>query len=309
MLAVAEQLDRAGLRGHRDAVRPSQEARPRAEGRPLGATPPAPPADHRDAAARGLWAVQGVRALSAGALRVLDGVSRPGRDPPGAHLGRVEPGPPVGAGRCKAARAVGIDPLVNLIFSESPKHTDEYYAERARQAAGLDVFRLCLKDPGGLLTPERMRTLVPAILANANGKYVELHSHCTTGLGPLNALEAVQLGIRTVNVGVPPLANGTALPSVFNIASNLRAMGLSAGDRRGAAADRRGAAHRHRARDGFRRRRARRVRRRPSTRTRCRAACSPTCATSSSWWAWRTATRRPWKSAPAFARSGAIRSW
>lgn len=129
------------------------------------------------------------------------------------------------AWKVKVARSVGIDPVINLIFSESPKHSDEYYAERARAASEMDVYRLCLKDPGGLLTPERMRTLVPAILANANGKYVELHSHCTTGLGPLNALEAVRLGIRTVNVGVPPLANGSALPNVFNLASNLRAMG------------------------------------------------------------------------------------
>jgi oxaloacetate decarboxylase alpha subunit len=127
--------------------------------------------------------------------------------------------------KVRVAREVGIDPVVNLIFSYSPKHTDEYYAERARQAASLDVYRLCLKDPGGLLTPERMRTLVPTVLANVGDTYVELHSHCTTGLGPLNALEAVKLGIKTINTGVPPLANGAALPDIFNVANNLRAMG------------------------------------------------------------------------------------
>ena len=127
--------------------------------------------------------------------------------------------------KVRVARSAGIDPVINIIFSHSPKHTDEYYAKRARQAATLDVYRLCFKDPGGLLTPERVRTLVPIILANVGDKYVELHSHCTTGLGPLNALEAVKQGIRTVNVGVPPLANGTALPSVFNLAANLRALG------------------------------------------------------------------------------------
>ena len=122
-------------------------------------------------------------------------------------------------------RHVGTVPLINLIFSVSPRHTDEYYAERARQAITLDPFRLVLKDPGGLLTPERMRTLVPAILANAGGKEVELHSHCTTGLGPLNALEAVKLGITIINVAIPPLANGSSLPNVFNVADNLRSLG------------------------------------------------------------------------------------
>ncbi|HZS02764.1 MAG TPA: biotin carboxyl carrier protein [Chloroflexota bacterium] len=131
------------------------------------------------------------------------------------------------AWKIRAAREVGIDPVVNLIYSHSPKHTDAYYAERAAQLAALRPFRICLKDPGGLLTPERLRTLVPAVLAETGDIPVELHAHCTTGLGPLNALEAVTLGIRTVNTGVPPLANGTALPSVFNVAANLRALGYT----------------------------------------------------------------------------------
>jgi oxaloacetate decarboxylase alpha subunit len=129
--------------------------------------------------------------------------------------------------KAQVAREFGLAPVINIIYSVSPRHTDEYYAERTRQAATLDVYRLCLKDPGGLLTPERVRTLVPTILQNAGDKYVELHSHCTTGLGPLNALEAVKHGIRTINTGIPPLANGTALPNLFNVAANLRAMGYT----------------------------------------------------------------------------------
>src|SRR5215213_2703990 len=127
--------------------------------------------------------------------------------------------------RTEVARKFGLDPIINLIFSISPVHTDEYYAERCRQAATLKPFRLCLKDPGGLLTPERIRTIVPVVLANSGAIPVELHSHCTTGLGPLVALEAVKLGIRIVNTGVPPLADGFALPSIYNVAHNLRALG------------------------------------------------------------------------------------
>jgi oxaloacetate decarboxylase alpha subunit len=129
--------------------------------------------------------------------------------------------------RLNVARKVGMEPLINLIYTVSPIHTDEYYAERCRQAVTLKPFRLCLKDPGGLLTPDRTRTLVPVILKNAGGIPVELHSHCTTGLGPLVALEAVKLGITIVNAGVPPLADGSALPSIFNVAHNLRALGYN----------------------------------------------------------------------------------
>ncbi|HEY7166275.1 MAG TPA: biotin carboxyl carrier protein [Candidatus Binatia bacterium] len=127
--------------------------------------------------------------------------------------------------KTQVARDVGINPVINLIYSVSPKHTDEYFAERTRQAASLKVNRLCLKDPGGLLTPERVQTLVPVIFANANGIEVELHTHCTTGLGPLCCLEAVKLGIRIVNTALPPLADGSSNPSLFNVAKNLRALG------------------------------------------------------------------------------------
>ena len=129
------------------------------------------------------------------------------------------------AWKVEVARDVGINPVPNIIYSVSPKHTDEYFAERTRQAASLKVNRLCLKDPGGLLTPERVQTLVPIMFQNANGIPVELHTHCTTGLGPLCCLEAVKLGIKIVNTALPPLADGSSNPSLFNVAKNLRALG------------------------------------------------------------------------------------
>lgn len=125
----------------------------------------------------------------------------------------------------KAADRVGLETVINLIFSISPKHTDEYYAQKAREAAELEVSRICLKDPGGLLTPERTRKLVPVVLQNTDGITVELHTHCNTGLGPLCCLVAIQSGIKIVNTAIPPLANGSSNPSVFNVAANARAVG------------------------------------------------------------------------------------
>ena len=127
--------------------------------------------------------------------------------------------------KTQVSRDVGINPVPNIIYSVSPKHTDEYFAQRTRDAASLKVNRLCLKDPGGLLTPERVKTLVPIMFQSANGIEIELHTHCTTGLGPLCCLEAVKLGIKIVNTALPPLADGSSNPSLFNVAKNLRALG------------------------------------------------------------------------------------
>ncbi|MCK9988461.1 MAG: oxaloacetate decarboxylase (Na+ extruding) subunit alpha [Azoarcus sp.] len=125
------------------------------------------------------------------------------------------------------ARKAGIDVIVNLIYSLSEKHTDEYYAERTREAAKLKPHRICLKDPGALLTPERVRTLAPVVLANTEGIPVEFHTHCNTGLGLLCSLEAIRQGIHIINAAIPPLAESSSNPSLFDVARNARAMGYS----------------------------------------------------------------------------------
>ena len=119
--------------------------------------------------------------------------------------------------------------LVGLVFSISPVHSDEYYASRAREiAASAEVDVLCLKDPGGLLTPERVRTLVPALLAAAPTLPLEVHSHCTATMAPLVYLESVRLGASFICTAVRPLANGTSQPSAEQTLANLRAEGFPA---------------------------------------------------------------------------------
>ncbi|HEX9144994.1 MAG TPA: biotin carboxyl carrier protein [Candidatus Binatia bacterium] len=122
-------------------------------------------------------------------------------------------------------RAVGMETIVNLIYTVSPRHTDAYYAEKAREASSIRPYRICFKDVGGLLTPERARTLLPAILRNAGDTPVEYHAHCNNGLAPLCYLEAVRLGITTLHTAIPPLANGSSQPSILNMVKNLRALG------------------------------------------------------------------------------------
>jgi oxaloacetate decarboxylase alpha subunit len=123
------------------------------------------------------------------------------------------------------AREAGLRVSMALIYSYSPKHSDTYFAQRTRDAAKLEPDVIYLKDSGGLLTPERARTVIPAMLAEAGSIPLELHSHCTTGLAPLCYLEAVKAGCRTLHTAIPPLANGSSQPSIFNVAKNLRWLG------------------------------------------------------------------------------------
>jgi len=124
-------------------------------------------------------------------------------------------------------RTLGMETVVNLIYSVSPRHTDEYYAQKAREAAAIRPYRICFKDVGGLLTPERARTLIPIIQKNIGDVPLEFHAHCNNSLAPLCYLEAIKLGVKTLHTAIPPLANGSAQPSVLNVARNARALGYT----------------------------------------------------------------------------------
>lgn len=119
----------------------------------------------------------------------------------------------------------GMEAVLNVIYSISPRHTDEYYAKKTREAVAAKPWRICFKDVGGLLTPERARTLIPIILKNAGDIPVEFHAHCSMGHAPLSYLEGVKLGLRILHTAIPPLANGSSQPSIFNITNNLCLLG------------------------------------------------------------------------------------
>lgn len=122
-------------------------------------------------------------------------------------------------------RECGLEIVVALAYTISPRHTDDYYAELTERVSAHQPDAIYLKDQGGLLTPERARTLLPRIKESAGGLRVELHSHCTTGLAPAVYLEALKRGIQTLHTAIPPLANGSSQPSVFSLLRNIDALG------------------------------------------------------------------------------------
>jgi oxaloacetate decarboxylase alpha subunit len=124
-------------------------------------------------------------------------------------------------------QGLGMKVACALSYSISPRHTDEHYAQKTRELLPFRPDVIYLKDQGGLLTVDRLRTLLPVIQANAAEVPVEIHSHCTIGLAPLVYMEALKLGVMTLHTGVPPLAEGPAQPSVFTTLRNARQLGYS----------------------------------------------------------------------------------
>jgi oxaloacetate decarboxylase alpha subunit len=127
----------------------------------------------------------------------------------------------------RAVKAAGGEYVVAaLVFTLSPIHNDAHYVEWARKlAASPDIDALYIKDPGGLLSPLRAQTLIPAIAAAIGAKPLELHSHCTIGLGELVYMDSPQWGVTTVQCASGAAAGGTSNPPSERVVSNLRALG------------------------------------------------------------------------------------
>jgi len=124
----------------------------------------------------------------------------------------------------RVVHAAGAEPVPAVMYGISPVHTDHWFADRVREMVGWGVASaIYVEDASGILTPERARTLLPALVEAAGDVPVELHCHNTTGLAPVNYLVGVEAGVRAIHTASRPVANGPSLPSTEMMLVNLGA--------------------------------------------------------------------------------------
>ncbi|MBE0597303.1 MAG: hypothetical protein IH614_08540 [Desulfuromonadales bacterium] len=124
------------------------------------------------------------------------------------------------------AREMAMEIMPAICYYPSPRTTDAHYADLTRRIMAYRPDALMLKDAGGLLTVERIRTLLPAIRKEARGVPVELHTHgMSTNQGRV-VVEAMQLGVERIHTCVPPLASGSSHVSIFNAMHNAKVLGI-----------------------------------------------------------------------------------
>lgn len=113
-----------------------------------------------------------------------------------------------------------------LMFTLSPFHTDEYYADKARQlAASPNIDSILIYDTAGVLEKERLSSLVPALVAVSQDKPIEFHANNILGQSGKAYLDAVDLGVTVLHTSNKPLANGPAVPSTQMTCHNLSLLG------------------------------------------------------------------------------------
>lgn len=126
----------------------------------------------------------------------------------------------------RVAKEFGSEVAGAIMFTSSPVHTDQYFADKAaKMAACPDIDTILLYDTAGVLEKERLATLLPAIRARSGGKPIEFHSNNLLGQSAKAYLDAVNLGVTILHTASRPMANGPSVPSTETMVNNVELLG------------------------------------------------------------------------------------
>lgn len=121
----------------------------------------------------------------------------------------------------KAAEGTGAHVQGALVYTTSPYHRPEDFVRLAREMVQLGAESICIKDMAGLLTPYAAEKLVRSLKASLEVS-VEIHTHCTTGLGDMTVLKAAEAGADIVDTALAPLAGMTSQPGTEPLVAALQ---------------------------------------------------------------------------------------
>ncbi len=126
----------------------------------------------------------------------------------------------------KVAKGHGCQVAGTMLFTLSPVHDDAYYADKADKLSALpEVDSLLLYDTGGVLDRERISTLLPAIVAKAQGKPIEMHANNMLGQSAKSYLDAIEFGVSVIHTAARSMANGPSIPSIDIMVKNVEMLG------------------------------------------------------------------------------------
>jgi oxaloacetate decarboxylase alpha subunit len=131
------------------------------------------------------------------------------------------------ASSIRTAQKLGAGVGVMLPYNLAPGYDDALYVAKAQEIVQrFNPNTVGFYDAAGILTLDRLRTLIPAIKSAIGDTALGFSTHCLTALGPWLAIEAAVYGADRILTAVTPLANGNSVPSTQRMAQDMRALGF-----------------------------------------------------------------------------------
>lgn len=113
-----------------------------------------------------------------------------------------------------------------ICYTISPIHNLEKYAEMGKQLENLGVHSICIKDMAGIMGPQEAYDLIKALKSTVKLP-VFLHTHSTTGLGPITYAKAVEAGCDGIDTAISAFSGGTSQPATETLNYALKQMGYT----------------------------------------------------------------------------------
>ncbi|NLF46114.1 MAG: oxaloacetate decarboxylase subunit alpha [Syntrophomonadaceae bacterium] len=115
-----------------------------------------------------------------------------------------------------------------ICYTISPIHNLANYVKLARELKTMGADSICIKDMSGILGPREAYDMIQA-LKDAVDMPIILHTHSTTGLGPITYYKAVEAGCDIIDTAISSFAGGTSQPATESLHYALQQAGYETG--------------------------------------------------------------------------------
>lgn len=115
-----------------------------------------------------------------------------------------------------------------ICYTTSPIHNLEKYAAMGKELEEMGVNSICIKDMAGIMGPQEAFDLITALKASVKVP-VFLHTHSTTGLGPITYMKAIEAGCDGIDTAISSFSGGTAQPATETLNYAFKQLGHTTG--------------------------------------------------------------------------------
>lgn len=122
----------------------------------------------------------------------------------------------------RTAKASGAMVQGTICYTTSPVHTIETFVHLGKELEKLGCDSICIKDMAGLITPKAAYDLIKALKKEIRIP-IDLHTHCTSGMGPLSYYASAEAGVDIIDTAFSPFAGGSSQPATEIMVASLKA--------------------------------------------------------------------------------------
>ncbi len=115
-----------------------------------------------------------------------------------------------------------------ISYTTSPIHNLENYVQLGKHLEGMGVNSICIKDMAGIMGPQEAYDLIKELKSKVKLP-IFLHTHSTTGLGPITYMKAIEAGCDGIDTAISAFSGGTSQPATETLNYALNQMGYQTG--------------------------------------------------------------------------------